>query len=239
MCIVKIAGSVVLVTGANRGMGRHYVEQLLERGAAKVYATARRPESVDLPGAEVLALDVTDPESVRAAAAAAPDVTFVVNNAGISTGHNLITGDLAVIRRELETNFFGPLTVVREFARVLAANGGGAVLNMLSALSWFSTDGANSYSVSKAAEWSMTNGIRLELIGQGTYVAGVHIGLVDTDMAAGLDLPKSAPADIVRIALDGIEAGLIEIVADDWSAHVKASLSSDPALFYPQTVPAA
>jgi NAD(P)-dependent dehydrogenase (short-subunit alcohol dehydrogenase family) len=239
MCIVKIAGSVVLVTGANRGMGRHYVEQLLERGAAKVYATARRTESVDLPGAEVLALDVTDPESVRAAAAAAPDVTFVVNNAGISTGHNLITGDLAVIRRELETNFFGPLTVVREFAPVLAANGGGAVLNMLSALSWFSSDGANSYSVAKAAEWSMTNGIRLELIGQGTYVAGVHIGLVDTDMAAGLDLPKSAPADIVRIALDGIEAGLIEIVADDWSAHVKASLSADPALFYPQTVPAA
>ena len=101
-------------------MGRHYVEQLLERGAAKVYATARRPESVDLPGAEVLALDVTDPESVRAAAAAAPDVTFVVNNAGISTGHNLITGDLAVIRRELETNFFGPLMVVWEFAPVLA-----------------------------------------------------------------------------------------------------------------------
>jgi NAD(P)-dependent dehydrogenase (short-subunit alcohol dehydrogenase family) len=239
MCIVKIAGSVVLVTGANRGMGRHYVEQLLERGAAKVYATARRPESVDLPGAEVLALDVTDPESVRAAAAAAPDVTFVVNNAGISTGHNLITGDLAVIRRELETNFFGPLTVVREFAPVLAANGGGAVLNMLSALSWFSADGANSYSVAKAAAWSMTNGVRLELIGQGTYVAGVHIGLVDTDMAAGLDLPKSAPADIVRIALDGIEAGLIEIVADDWSAHVKASLSADLALFYPQTVPPA
>jgi NAD(P)-dependent dehydrogenase (short-subunit alcohol dehydrogenase family) len=239
MCIVKIAGSVVLVTGANRGMGRHYVEQLLERGAAKVYATARRPESVDLPGAEVLALDVTDPESVRAAAAAAPDVTFLVNNAGISTGHNLITGDLAVIRRELETNFFGPLTVVREFAPVLAANGGGAVLNMLSALSWFSADGANSYSVAKAAAWSMTNGVRLELIGQGTYVAGVHIGLVDTDMAAGLDLPKSAPADIVRIALDGIEAGLIEIVADDWSAHVKASLSADLALFYPQTVPPA
>jgi NAD(P)-dependent dehydrogenase (short-subunit alcohol dehydrogenase family) len=239
MCIVKIAGSVVLVTGANRGMGRHYVEQLLERGASKVYATARRPESVDLPGAEVLALDVTDPESIRAAAVAAPDVTFVVNNAGISTGHNLITGDLAVIRHELETNFFGPLAVVREFAPVLAANGGGAVLNMLSAMSWFSFDGANSYGVAKAAEWSMTNGIRLELIGQGTHVAGVHIGLVDTDMAAGFDLPKSAPADIVRIALDGIEAGLIEIVADDWSAQVKASLSADPALFYPQTVPAA
>ena len=220
-------------------MGRHYVEQLLERGAAKVYATARRPESVDIPGAEVLALDVTDPESVRAAAAAAPDVTFVVNNAGISTGHNLITGDLAVIRHELETNFFGPLRVVREFAPILAANGGGAVLNMLSALSWFSADGANSYGVAKAAEWSMTNGIRLELQEQGTYVAGLHIGAVDTEMMADYDIPKAAPADIVRTALDGIEAGLIEIVADDWSAHVKASLSADPALFYPHTVPAA
>lgn len=236
---MKIAGSVALVTGANRGMGRHYVEQLLERGAAKVYATARRPESIDSPGAEVLALDVTDPESIRAAAVAAPDVTFVVNNAGISTGHGLITGDPAVIRRELETNFFGPLMVVREFAPALAANGGGAVVNMLSALSWFSTEGATSYSVAKAAAWSMTNGIRLELVGQGTQVTGVHIGLVDTDMAAGLDMPKAAPADIVRIVLDGVEAGLIEIVADDWSAHVKASLSADPALFYPQTVPAA
>lgn len=135
---MKIAGSVALVTGANRGMGPHYVEQLLERGATKVYATARRPESIDLPGAEVLALDIADPESVRAVAAAASDVSLVINNAGISAGQSLITGDLAVIRQELETNLFGTLSVVREFAPVLAANGGGAVLNVLSAMSWFS-----------------------------------------------------------------------------------------------------
>jgi NAD(P)-dependent dehydrogenase (short-subunit alcohol dehydrogenase family) len=235
---MKIAGSVALVTGANRGMGRHYVEQLLERGATKVYATARRPEGLELPGAEILTLDITDPEAVRAVAAAAPDVTFVINNAGITAGQNLVTGDLAVIRQELETNLFGTLSMVRAFAPVLAANGGGAVLNVLSALSWFSIEGANGYAVAKAAEWSMTNGIRLELIGQGTHVAGLHIGAVDTDMMAGYDIPKAHPADIVRIALDGIEAGLIEIVADEWSAQVKASLSADPALFYPHTVPA-
>jgi NAD(P)-dependent dehydrogenase (short-subunit alcohol dehydrogenase family) len=236
---VKIAGSVVLVTGANRGMGPHYVEQLRERGAAKVYATARRPETVDQPGAEVLTLDVTDPESVRAAAAVATDVTFVINNAGISTHQSLVTGDLSKIREELETHLFGALSVVREFAPVLAANGGGAVLNVLSAMSWFSVAGDSGYAVAKAAEWSMTNGIRLELQEQGTYVAGLHIGAVDTEMMADYDIPKAAPADIVRTALDGIEAGLIEIVADDWSAHVKASLAADPALFYPHTVPAA
>ncbi len=236
---MKIAGSVVLVTGANRGMGRHYVEQLLQRGAAKVYATARRPEGIDLPGAEVLTLDITDIASVKAAAAAATDTTFVINNAGTSTNQNLVTGDLTKIRHDLETHLFGTLSVVREFAPVLAANGGGAILNVLSAMSWFSYVGANGYSVAKAAEWSMTNGIRLELVGQGTYVAGLHVGAVDTDMMAGHDVPKSHPADIVRTALDGIEAGQLEIIADQTSAQAKAALAADPSVLYPHTVPAA
>jgi NAD(P)-dependent dehydrogenase (short-subunit alcohol dehydrogenase family) len=236
---VKIAGSVVLVTGANRGMGRHYVEQLLQRGAAKVYATARHPEGIDLPGAHVLTLDITDPASVRAAAAMATDVTFVINNAGTNTSQNLVTGDLTKIRHDLETHLFGTLSVVREFAPVLATNGGGAILNVLSAMSWFSYDGDNGYSVAKAAEWSMTNGIRLELVGQGTYVAGLHVGAVDTDMMAGYDVPKGDPADIVRTALDGIEAGQLEIIADEASEQVKAALAADPSALYPHTVPAA
>jgi NAD(P)-dependent dehydrogenase (short-subunit alcohol dehydrogenase family) len=229
---VYIAGSVALVTGAGRGMGRHFARQLLERGAAKVYATARNPERVDLPGVEVLRLDITDPASVAAAAAVATDVNLVVNNAGISTMANLVTGEPADVRREMETHFFGTLAVVRAFAPVLAANGGGAILNVNSALSWFSYDGANAYAAAKAAEWSLTNGVRLELAGQGTQVTGLHVGAVDTDMMAGSDVDKSDPADVVRLALDGIEAGAFEVVADESSAQVKAALAADPRTLY-------
>ncbi|MGY2078972.1 SDR family oxidoreductase [Modestobacter sp. SYSU DS0657] len=231
---MDITGSVALVTGANRGIGRHFARQLLERGAAKVYATSRRPELVDVPGAEVLRLDITDPESVAAAATAAGDVTLLVNNAGITTRANLVTGDLAEIRREMDTHYFGTLDVVRAFAPVLAANGGGAILNVLSALSWFSTDGANAYAAAKAAAWSLTNGVRLELTGQGTQVTGVVLGAADTDMMAGYTGPMSDPADVVRAALDGVQAGDWEVLVDDWSRHVKAALASDPREFYRQ-----
>jgi NAD(P)-dependent dehydrogenase (short-subunit alcohol dehydrogenase family) len=236
---MKISGSVALVTGANRGIGRHFALQLRERGATKVYATARTPALVDLPGVEVLHLDITDPASVAAAAAAAPDVTLLINNAGVSTYQNLVSGDLEKIRLEMDTHYFGTLTVVRAFAPVLAANGGGAILNVLSALSWFSYDGANAYAAAKAAEWSLTNGIRLELAGQGTLVTGLHVGSVDTDMMAGFDIEKNDPADVVRAALDGIEAGKLEVLVDEASAQVKAALAADPSALYPQTVPAA
>lgn len=224
-----IAGSVALVTGTSRGLGRHFARALLERGAARVYATARRPEAVDVPGARVLALDVTDPASVARVAAAAPDVTLVINNAGISAGQDLVTGDVDVIRRELETNFFGTLHVVRAFAPVLARNGGGAVLNVLSALSFTNYPGANGYAASKAAAWSLTNGVRLELAGQGTQVTGLVVGSVDTDMMAGYDVPKSDPADVVAAALDGLESGAPEVLADDDSRALKAALSGAPA----------
>jgi len=148
---MDITGSVALVTGANRGLGRQFAQQLLERGATKVYATSRRPELIDVPGVEVLRLDITDPESVEAAAAAAGDVTLVVNNAGITTGANLVTGDLAEVRREMDTHFYGTLGVVRAFAPVLARNGGGGIVNVLSALSWFTTNGAGAYAAGKAA----------------------------------------------------------------------------------------
>jgi NAD(P)-dependent dehydrogenase (short-subunit alcohol dehydrogenase family) len=233
---MNISGSIALVTGANRGLGRHLTAQLQARGAAKVYAAARRPASIDLPGVVPLALDITDAASVAAAAAAAPDVTLLVNNAGISTYTNLVDGDLAQVRLEMETHFFGTLSMVRAFAPVLGGNGGGAILNVLSALSWFSYDGANAYAAAKAAEWSLTNGVRLELARQGTLVTGVHLGAADTDMMAGYDGPKLDPATVARAALDGIEADRLEVVVDDWSAHVKAALAADPAAFYPQVV---
>ena len=233
---MDITGSVALVTGANRGLGRHFAQQLLERGATKVYATSRRPELVDVPGVEVLRLDVTDLESVAAAAAAAGDVTLLVNNAGLTTRADLVTGDLADVRLEMETHFFGTLGVIRAFAPVLARNGGGAIANVLSALSWFSTSGANAYAAAKAAEWSLTNGVRIELTDQGTSVTGIVLGAADTDMMAGYTGPMTAPADVVRTALDGIQAGAWEVLVDDWSRGVKASLAADPREFYaPQT----
>lgn len=229
---MDITGSVALVTGSNRGIGRHFAAQLRDRGA-KVYATARDPRKVDLPGVEVLALDVTDPDSVAAAAAKATDVTLLVNNAGVATYTDLL-GDLAKVRLEMDTHYFGTLNVVRAFAPVLGANGGGAMLNVLSALSWFSYPGANAYAAAKAAEWSLTNGIRLELTGQGTLVTGLHVGAVDTDInaGAGYDGPTVDPAEVARAGLDAVAAGRLEVVVDEWSANVKASLAGDPAAFY-------
>lgn len=229
---MDIQGSVALVTGANRGLGRQFVGQLLERGASKVYATARSTADITTPGVDVLALDLLDPSSVDRAAAAAGDVTLVVNNAGVSTYQNLVRGELAEVRREMETNFFGTLTVTRAFADVLAANGGGAIVNVLSALSWFAWNGVTSYSAAKAAEWSLTAGTRVELADQGTQVLGVHLGAADTDMMAGYDGPLLDPAEVVRAALDGLAAGEVEVLVDDWSRTAKAGLAEDPARFY-------
>lgn len=230
---MKINDSVALVTGANRGLGRHFAEQLLRRGA-KVYATARRPEVVDLPGVTVLPLDITDQDSVASAAAAASDVTLLVNNAGSNTFQNLVAGDRDKIRLDMDTHFFGTLDVVRAFAPVLAANGGGAILNVLSAMSWFAFDGAGSYGAAKSAQWGLTNSIRLELAAQGTAVTGLHLSSTDTDMVAAFDIPKNDPAVVVATALDGVEAGLLEIIADSDTAMVKAALAGDLAELYAQ-----
>lgn len=225
---MQIAGAVVLVTGANRGIGAQFVELLKERGAAKVYAAARDAASVRADGVETLTLDVTDAEQVEAAARAAGDVQVLINNAGISTGTPLVTGDESRIRAEMETNFFGPLRMTRAFAPVLAANGGGAILNVVSALSWFSTPGAGAYAASKSAAWALTDSTRLELAPQGTHVVGVHMGLVDTDMAQGLQAPKIDPRVLAAAGLDAIESGAQEVLADEWTRFVKSGLALDP-----------
>jgi NAD(P)-dependent dehydrogenase (short-subunit alcohol dehydrogenase family) len=187
---------------------------------------------VDLAGVEPLPLDITDGASVEAAARAAGDVTLLVNNAGVSHWTDLVTGDLDAVRAEMETNLWGTLAMVRAFAPVLSANGGGAILNVLSAQSWFAYPSSNGYHVAKAAQWALTNSVRLELEAQGTLVSALHLGVVDTDFSAAYDGPKGDPADAVRAGLDGIEAGAVEVLADDWSAHVKRSLADDPARFY-------
>ena len=231
---MDIKGAVVLVTGANRGIGAEFVEQLKNRGAAKIYAAARDAGAIDAEGVHPLELDVTDAGQIAAAAAAAGDVQVLVNNAGISTGTSLVTGDEAAIRREMDTNFYGPLLMTRAFAPVLGANGGGAILNVISALSWFTAPGAGAYAASKAAAWMLTDSTRLELAAQGTHVVGVHMGLVDTDMARALDAPKIAPSALAAAGLDAIESGTQEVLADDWATFIKAGLSLEPKARYEQ-----
>ena len=224
--------TTALVTGANRGLGRQLALQLLERGAT-VYAGARDPNAVDVPGAVPVRLDITDPASVAAAAALAGDVDLLINNAGSSTQANLITGDWDDIRLETETHYFGTLSVVRAFAPVLAANGGGAILNVLSVLSWISFPGSGGYCAAKSAEWSMTNAVRADLAGQHTTVSALHVGYMDTDMTRGVTAPKSDPADVARMALDGVLAGEPEILADEVSKQVQAGLAGGVAALYP------
>ncbi|SEC69873.1 Short-chain dehydrogenase [Nocardioides exalbidus] len=231
---MDLNGAVALVTGANRGIGAEFVEQLKKRGVRKVYAAARDTSTLRAEGIHAIALDVTDPAQVAEAAAVASDVQLLINNAGISTGTPLVTGDEAAIRREMDTNFFGPLQLTRAFAPVLAANGGGAILNVVSALSWFTVPGAGAYSASKAAAWMLSDSTRLELAPQGTHVVAVHMGLVDTDMAQGVDAPKISPADLASAGLDAVESGRQEVLGDDWARFVKSGLGLDPHERYEQ-----
>lgn len=235
---MDVSGATALVTGANRGLGRHFVLELLDRGA-KVYATARRPELIDIPGAMVLQLDVTDEDSVTAAAAAAPDVDLLINNAAVTTGGSLVDGDLGSIRAAMDSSYYGSLSTIRAFAPTLSRNGGGAVLNVLSAVAWMTVEGNAAYAAAKSAQWALTNGVRLELAAQGTLVSALVPGLIDTsalrDFAreAGIPLPEDRlndPRTLARRALDGIAAGDVEIL-DDSAADAKARLAGPPTHF--------
>ena len=232
---MKIDNAVALVTGANRGIGLAFTRELLARGARKVYAAARDPSSVaPLPGVEAIRLDVTRPDEVAAAAARAGDVTLLVNNAGVGHQGGFLAADSeAIARSQLETNFFGMLRMSKAFAPVLAANGGGALLNVLSIVSWVNGGQLAAYAASKSAAWSLTNSLRHELAAQKTQVLALHMAFVDTDLAHGLDGPKTSPAEVVARALDGLEANVDEVLADERTRLVKQGLSAANASYFP------
>lgn len=230
--MTAIKGATVFVTGGGRGIGRALVEELYTRGAGKVYATARDPRTVTHPDAVPVALEVTDPVSVASAAQQAQDVTILINNAGASVRASYLGSPMEDVRRDLETNFYGPLLVTRAFVPIIERNGGGHILNVHSALSWLA-DGTP-YSASKAALWSQTNSLRLELQPRGIAVTGVHVAYVDTEMTSGIDAPKADPRDVAVTALDGIEAGAHEVLADDITRWVKSQLSAELEAMYAQ-----
>jgi NAD(P)-dependent dehydrogenase (short-subunit alcohol dehydrogenase family) len=232
---MEIKGSVAVVTGANRGIGLAFTRALLARGAAKVYAGVRDPAGVQEPGVEALRLDVTDEDQVAAAAETASDATIVINNAGIQAGPGLLEGSLEGARRELEVNYLGTWAVSRAFAPVLAANGGGALVNMLSVASWRVNARWPGYAASKAAEWSLTNALRFGLRHQGTLVVGVHAGFVDTDATAALDVVKMPASEVAAQTMDAIGRDEPEVLADEASRRVRAALSGPVELLDPAT----
>jgi NAD(P)-dependent dehydrogenase (short-subunit alcohol dehydrogenase family) len=233
---MKIANSVALVTGANRGIGLAFTRELLARGARKVYAGARDPSTVSQSGVEAIRLDVTKPDEVAAAAARAGDVTLIINNAGVGhLGGFLAPDSEEVARRQLETNFFGMLRTSKAFAPVLASNGGGAILNVLSIVSWINSGLLGAYAASKSAAWSLTNSLRHELAAQKTQVLALHMAFVDTDLVRAIDSPKSSPEDIVKRALDGLEAGLDEVLADERTRLIRQGLAAARPSYLPQS----
>lgn len=229
---MKVRDSVALVTGANRGLGAALAQALLAGGARKVYAAARDPARVTISGVEPIRLDVTRADEIAAAARDCGDVNLLVNNAGISLHNGFVSADaLAAARTEMETNYIAPLALSRAFAPVLARHGGGAIVNVLSVLSWLNFPRAATYSASKAAAWSLTNGLRGELRAQGTQVLALHVGYIDTDMARGVRAPKARPEDVARQVLEALEAGRDEVLADEISRQVKLGLSVERGVY--------
>jgi NAD(P)-dependent dehydrogenase (short-subunit alcohol dehydrogenase family) len=228
----QINGASALVTGGNRGLGKAIVQELLDRGAAKVYATSRSEFTHPDPRVVTLTLDVTSDASVAAAAQAATDVSIVVNNAGLLVRTPVLSAPLEQIESELDTNLYGLLRVTRAFAPALAEHETSAVLNVLSVLSWISF--GSGYEISKAAAWSATNALRLALSAQGTTVTGLHVGYMDTDMAADVDAPKADPREIAQQAADAILTGSYEVLADEISRTVKSGLAGDLTGLYGQ-----
>lgn len=225
--------SVVLITGANGGLGQEFVRQSLERGAAKVYATARTPREWGDARVVPLVLDVLQADSIATAVANSGDTTVVVNNAAIFPPiDSLLHGTNDEFRRIFDTNFFGAVEIARAFGPVLAANGGGSLINVNSAASWCAGNGA--YSASKAALWSATNSLRVEMAEQNTHVLGLFMGYVDTPMVAHVDADMANPDDVVRETLDGLESGKFEVLADDYTRMVKKTLAERVEAMYPE-----
>ena len=229
---MKLDNATVLITGANRGLGLAFAREALKRGARKVYAGARDTASITLAGVVPIKLDVTNPDDIAAAARECGDITLLINNAGIAApGGFLAEGSVAAAQRHLDTNFFGPLRLTQAFAPILARNGGGAILNVLSIASWINGPMLGNYGMSKSAAWAMTNGTRIELMAQNTQVLALHVGFIDTDLTAGMDVPKTAPDAVVRTTLDALEAGASEVLADDITRQVHQGLSGKPAVY--------
>jgi NAD(P)-dependent dehydrogenase (short-subunit alcohol dehydrogenase family) len=234
--MTSLNDAVVLVTGANGGLGTEFVTQALDRGASRVYATARTPRTWDDPRVTPLALDVDDPESIAHAVELGRDVTILVNNAGITVRGGILDATDEDVRRIFDTNVFGPLALARAFVPTLRRNGNAAIVDVHSALSWYAAGGI--YSASKAALWSITNSLRLELAPKGVQVVGAHLGYTDTPMTASLDVRKERADDIVRAIWDGVESGAHEVLADDASRAIRAALSGPLEALYPELSPA-
>lgn len=231
----SMSGKTVLVTGANRGIGQALVEELLKAGADKIYATARNTENLkDLVASAQgkvvpVKLDIIDADQVQTIAQAYTDVSILINNAGIAAFEGLISADsIDNARSEMETNYFGTLNMIRAFAPVLGENGGGAIVNLSSIGGLVNFPVLGSYSASKAAVHSLTQGVRAELAAQGTLVVGVYPGPVDTDMAANIDLDKTSPNEVAKTILDGIETGVEDIYPDPASTEMHGGLLGDP-----------
>ena len=232
--MMKIQDCVALVTGSNRGLGLAYCEGLLRAGATKVYAAARNPAKIGLHDPRILpiALDITSVADIISAAHRCRDISLLVNNAGVLRNSSMLGKDSeAAAREEMETNYFGVLSMVQRFAPVLAKNGGGAIINVLSVASWFTSPPIATYCASKAAEEILTDGIRIQLRSQRTHVVGVYAGYMDTDMSAHITHPKTAPSQVVERSLAGLESGADRVFADDSAVYVDQKVRTDRAAF--------
>ena len=221
--MVAVRNAVVLVTGGQRGLGAALVEEVLSRGAKKVYVTARKPKPDSRESVVTQALEVRSSQAISDLAQIATDVNIVINNAGTVVPEPLLTGGFDGVAEQFDVNVYGPLRIAKAFAPILAANGGGAIVNMHSVLSWLSGGGA--YGASKAAMWSLSNSLRDELLSQNTQVLGVHAAFIDTDMAAAFPVPKTPPTVAAGRIIDALEAGAAEALIDDATVGAKAALS--------------
>ena len=225
---MNIKDSVVFITGANRGLGLQLAKAALAAGAKKVYGAARDPKSVTLPGVIPVQLDVTNHDEITTVTREYKDVSVLINNAGIvRAGGILADNSLEQARAELETNVIGPMLLSKGFAPTLKANGGGAIVNILSVLAWYSQGPTNTYSMSKSAAWALTNGLRIELAAQGTQVVGAHMGYMDTDMTAGYEIDKIKPEAVAAQIFAALADGKEEVLADDLTRQVKLGINAE------------